>query len=491
MSRLALHNIFLHLPTQTVAIVLAALFTTSQAGALPRQTSTVDYGDLDLVSWPLQPTPAPLFPLDLLRRQIPNTICGYIGGNSALPATCSAGSHCVLDQGHGFIGCCPDNGPCTAGIYTGCVDVNSPPQTVVNPYIYTCQGSDVCYKNEFAGGYNQYGCGTASNLGTTVQTSIQGITTALDLPEVSAPLTQDVSSLSEPTTIGSAASTSDASSASSSGASTSSNSITNSQFSATDSSTSTSTSKTQSSKSQTSSTSTSSTTGEPATNGPGGPAAGDDGNRNAVIIGASVGSVAGVALLGIAACLIWRRRRNNRQGPGRTPAGPGTQYISPMGNHGAAFAPLPTWSDEDQYQYGQDNPRRSNESQIRMVPPPLHQHPAFHQQPMMGVGTGLTPVAEEHHEDHDTDHRTGHGREIDNFSQAYSNAGIGAMSSEEELERYPLANAAATNPQGTPGDRGVAGTDSDDMDQPLTPSRGGHRPLWQQNRHQSRNMIWM
>ncbi|KAH7035641.1 uncharacterized protein B0I36DRAFT_373025 [Microdochium trichocladiopsis] len=467
-------------PATTTAIFISAILGLTRAGALPRQTSTVDHPELDLVSWPLAPTAAPNLPYELLQRQDFNTICGYIGGDSALPATCSAGSHCVLDQGHGFIGCCPDNGPCTAGVYTGCVDVNSPPQTVVNPYIYTCRGSDVCYKNEFAGGYNQYGCGTASDLGTTVQTSIQGATTALDLPASSMQLTQEVSSLSEPTTIGSASSSSGTSTRSTGSSSSTSKSA------------SISSTKTQSSTSQTSSSSTESGTGEAATSPVEDPPAEHSNNRNAVIIGATLGSAAGVALLGIAAFFILRQRKNSREGPGRTPTGPDTQYISPMGNHGAAFAPLPSWSDEDQYQHGQDYPRRSNESQMPMVPPPLREHPAFHQQPMLAVGTGLTPVVEERFEDYDAGNAHGRGREIDEFSQAYASARIGETSSQEDSERWPLAAAASANPSNSStGDQGRAGSDSDEMERLPSPSRGGHRPLWQQNRQQSRNMMWM
>ncbi|KAJ1331686.1 cell wall integrity and stress response component [Microdochium nivale] len=482
MSRLAFHTIFLRLPTPALAVIFATLLASSQAGALPRQTPTVDYLELDAVSWPLTPTPAPLLPLDLLRRQAPNTICGYIEGNSALPATCSAGSHCVLDQGHGYVGCCPDSGPCTAGIFTGCVDVNSPPQTVINPYIYTCQGSDVCYKNEFAGGYNQYGCGTHSDMGKSVQTSIQGLTTALVLPELSASLTQDVSSLSEPTTIGSTASTPNSNSASPS-----STSVTSRSSSTTGRPTTDSASTTQSLTSKTSSTSTNSAIGGANTNSSADQSAENSSNRSAVAIGAAVGSVAGVALLCMAVCFFCRRRKNNRDGPGPAPAAPDTRYISPIGNHGAAFAPLPTWSDEDQHHYGQDYPRRSDESQVRLVPPPLHQHPVFNQQPLMGIGTGLTAVVEERHEDNDADHRTRYSREIDNFSPAYSNARMDLVSPQDDLGRQPFAGTAGMNLQGTTGDRGTTRTGYNDAEPIISPLSDSDLPVWQQNRQQSQN----
>jgi len=473
----------------TATIVVSTILGLVQAGALPRQTSATEHGRPDLVSWPLAPTAAPQLSYGLLRRQDFNTICGYIGGDSALPATCSAGSHCVLDTGHGFVGCCPDSGPCTEGVYTGCVDVNSPPQTVVDPYIYTCQGSDVCYRNQFAGGFNQYGCGTASNLGTTVQTSIQGVTTALDLPSFTVPFTQDASSLPVPTTIGSASSRPGSSTESSSRTS----STRQSSLATSSKSTSASPTTTDQSASESATSATNSGTGEAVTSPTEQPTAEHSDNKNAVIIGATLGSVAGIALLAVAAFLLMKHRKNKRQGPGQAPPGPDTRFISPMG-HGAAFAPLPTWSDEDQYQHGQDYPRRSSESQLPMVPPPLQQHPAFHQQPMLSVGTGLTPVVEEGHEDYYTDSHSTRGREIDDFSRAYSSAGIGETSSQEDSERGPLAaalNAIGSNPYSSTSDQGHLGSDSDDQGRPERPKRGGSGPLWQQNRQQSRNMMWM
>lgn len=294
----------------TTTTVVSTILGFVHAGVLPRQTSTTEHGQLDLVSWPLAPTAAPQLPFELLRRQDFNTICGYIGGDSALPATCSAGSHCVLDTGHGFVGCCPDSGPCSEGVYTGCVDVNSPPQTVVDPYVYTCQGSDVCYRNQFAGGYNQYGCGTASNLGTTVQTSIQGVTTALNLPAFTVPFTQDASSLSVPTTIGSASSRS---------------SLATSSKSTSASSTTTDQSTSESATSATSSTS--SGTGGVVPSPTEQPAAEHSDNKNAVIIGSTLGGVAGIGLLAVAALLLMKHHKNKRQGPGQAPPGPDTRFV--------------------------------------------------------------------------------------------------------------------------------------------------------------------
>lgn len=141
---------------------------------LPRQTPRPT-GTLDIRSWPLMPTLAPAVPQHLaLGRRAFNTVCGYIGGNADLPATCMAGSHCVVDAQNKAVGCCPDEGDCATGIFTGCVDQNNPGGGVVDPHVFTCGAGNVCYKNRFEGGYIQYGCGTASDIGTDVALTASG-----------------------------------------------------------------------------------------------------------------------------------------------------------------------------------------------------------------------------------------------------------------------------------------------------------------------------
>jgi hypothetical protein len=159
--------------TSVAALLVLANFASAYPYAVPQPTKTIEFRELNVQSWPLA-TAAPGSLDDILGRRALNTVCGYIGGDPDLPATCSAGSHCVVDAGQGVIGCCPDGGSCTQGIYTACVDSNSGAQNEVNPYVYTCEGSNVCYKNSFEGGYSQYGCGSASNLATTVAVSASG-----------------------------------------------------------------------------------------------------------------------------------------------------------------------------------------------------------------------------------------------------------------------------------------------------------------------------
>ncbi|KAI1856777.1 hypothetical protein JX265_011418 [Neoarthrinium moseri] len=524
-----LRDLLFRLPPATAVLVLSTLFaTTAEGHALPRQTTTVEFHELNVIAWPPVPTEAPLSPYELLRRQEDNTVCGFIGGNSGLPATCSAGSHCVLDTNNNVMGCCPNGGACTAGVFTGCVDYNSGAQTEVNPYVYTCQGSDVCYKNEFGGGIFQYGCGTSSDLATTVETSVSGVN-ALVLPASSVALTETPTSLSEPTSINPNTGTRSFSSiskislsfkSSSTSASTSSSSSTSSASSSSSSSTSTTTSSSSSSTSSSSSSSTSSTTSSSASaagsssssttsSAPtAAPATGSSFDRTGAIVG---GTISGVAILValIAIVLFYlRKRRNNRKGPGPQPAAPPTtEYMSPMRSHGAAFAPLPTWQEEEEPATPQPrlNQPYSNQpysvadqpanmyNEPRSAPdPPVNTynpydmgvaHSTFGGDPsaagpvgydpvhVAGGGVGGTPIA-------DTYTRSD-SREIDDFSHGYT-AALGHMQDED---RQPLT---VVNPDDHHHDH-----DYDHDERPGSPIRNSDRPLWQQNRRQSRNLMWM
>ncbi|KAG6000013.1 hypothetical protein E4U21_006043 [Claviceps maximensis] len=187
------------LPTLSILI----LSTTVASHVLPRETDSPAFQHLSrVISWPILAlaTPAPASTL-LPLRQESNTVCGYIGGDPDLPATCLPGSHCAVDIEYGAVGCCPDEGSCERGIFTGCVDQNSGAQTVADPYIFTCRGPNVCYKNFFAGGYFQYGCGTASALATTVLASASG-QPVVKLQSISAQLTATPTHMSEPTALG-------------------------------------------------------------------------------------------------------------------------------------------------------------------------------------------------------------------------------------------------------------------------------------------------
>ncbi|RCI10424.1 hypothetical protein L249_4416 [Ophiocordyceps polyrhachis-furcata BCC 54312] len=132
----------------------------------------------------------------------PGTVCGYIGGEASLPATCTAGSHCALDVAHGVVGCCPDDGPCSTGVFTSCVDANSGPQTVSDAYVYTCRGGKVCYRNVFDGGFYQFGCGLGSGLATSVATTAPSGVAALAMARVTLAMTESRTILATPVDVG-------------------------------------------------------------------------------------------------------------------------------------------------------------------------------------------------------------------------------------------------------------------------------------------------
>lgn len=298
-------NGLLRLPPAAALLVLSSLLRLSDAHALPRQTKTVELHEIDALPWPLQPvaTPAPTLLAELRLRQL-NTVCGYIGGDPDLPATCSAGSHCAVDVAHGAIGCCPDGGACSQGIFTGCVDANSDPQTEINPYVFTCSGSDVCYKNAFDGGYSQYGCGSTSGLGTSVVMTASGKET-LDLTSLSAELTAEPSTLSEPTTIGSRTKTDET---------TTTGTTETTGTTKTTSKTKTSSEPTTTDEATTTDSSSMADSTNTATSAPD---ANDDNNTNVgAIVGGSVGGIAALVALVSVGLFFWRRRLGNtRQGP--------------------------------------------------------------------------------------------------------------------------------------------------------------------------------
>ncbi|TGJ80138.1 hypothetical protein E0Z10_g8622 [Xylaria hypoxylon] len=361
------------------------------------------------------------------------------------------------------------------------------------------RGADVCFKNNFEGGYFQYGCGTASQLATTVQTSANGATAALSIETVDVSLTKSPSTLATPTTIGSFASTDTTRVSQTSSQSTSATSSTTHSRSSSSSSTDTPSSTT--------------TLAAPTTTE--GPASAKD-TRTGVIIGGVVGgAAAALSLVALIFFCLRRRNRNQRIGPGPTPtAPPTTQYMSPMQSHGAAFAPLPSWNDEEgdhahphpPQPYGPLEPMRSASSpnyrgnsnphppglygplgSTLSAPAPANLGATAHgySQPVrynpghMPAGMAqpkgtLTPVVEE---EQSLDREESQGREIDDFSRAYSSAGIGQHSDEDiEEDRTPLRTN--THNAQEEGDS-VSGRSA------------APRPLWQQNRQQSRNLMWM
>lgn len=185
-------DLFQKLPPPTICLLLAALASHSAAHTLPRQTTTLPYRTLAVDPFPF-PTPHAL-----LARQAPNTICGFIDADPSLPVTCGAGSHCVVDRAAGAVGCCPDGEACTTGVFTGCVDGDGRGRTEVDPYVFTCSGSDVCYENVFDGGLTQVGCGTDTGLAASVATAAEGAS-QIRFETVSVGVTASTSSTSSTT----------------------------------------------------------------------------------------------------------------------------------------------------------------------------------------------------------------------------------------------------------------------------------------------------
>ncbi|EPE02343.1 hypothetical protein F503_03928 [Ophiostoma piceae UAMH 11346] len=292
-------------------------------------TTTVPFRVLNVVSWPLPTGTSP--PNPHLRRS--NTVCGYIGGNPDLPATCSAGSHCVLDSEHNAVGCCPDGSDsCTAGVYTGCVDGDA--ATDSNPYVYTCSSGSYCYKNDFGAGYYQYGCGAASTLGQSVAAAASGkVSLALSSERVtftgtytaateassstavssSSPASSTPSSLSSSSLV-STSSISTSSSASSTVSSSSFSSSSSSSSSTAESSSASSTTTSATSKSSTS-TAAKSTSTHNSSDPSNLDNTGSGKDRAGVIIGATISGVAGlIALVSLAIFCVWKRRKARRDG---------------------------------------------------------------------------------------------------------------------------------------------------------------------------------
>ncbi|KAK3987200.1 hypothetical protein QBC44DRAFT_128180 [Cladorrhinum sp. PSN332] len=516
-------DFFYRLPPPTVLVLLSSLLDLTDAHVLqhmPRQTEapktptqTIPYHALSVISFPPLPTPPPPRDLFALRRRRENTICGYINGDSAIPATCGAGSHCVLDTDSNVVGCCPNGeAVCTAGVFTDCVDESSGPQTEVNPYIFSCGGGQVCFRNIFQGGYSQFGCGSATDQGTIVMTSASGLSQALTFPTITV------------------------------------------SYSVTKTSSSSSSSSTSSSSTSTSSTSTRPSTSTSATSTPTSTsapeAASDPANRTGAIVGGTIGGLAVlIALAALIAFLIRRRQKNTRQGPGSIRGrpisppkpGPGTgftainqdseAYESPISN-GGPHNPNPVFLQPQQ-------PMRSLSGQL----PPISTTPMPFQNgevspvnddvsPYAGAGMAVSAIASSHtsYPPSEASYSQNnyppmptpvahtpvlHGgiggggdysqsglesdqvpltREIDEFSHGFT-AALGRIG--EEDEEHDLGDGTGRGHMvggGQYGDLSGAhdegGTHMSEGGASSIYSRGS-RPLWQQNRRQSRNLMWM
>lgn len=482
-------DLFFRLPTPTALLLLSSLSGLTSAHVARQTPSRVPYRPLNVVPLPA-PTSPPLATgalTELLRRDDTDTICGYIDSDPKLPATCSAGSHCVKDIDQNVIGCCPNGqDTCTTGVFTACVDANSGPQSELNPYIFTCTGTNVCYKNVFNGGASQYGCGTASDLAATVADSATGLTSDVTLQSVTVSFTASAETLS--TSKGSVTASSQTTLTISSPTTLS--SLTPKPTSS-ESTTSTASSKQSSTQSSTASVSSSSTSLPSGTDAPATSGAGNSGySQTGAIVGgtfAGVVFVAGLVALGL---FLWRRRAggNARKGPGPRPGD--TQYISPMSG-GPGFTPL------DSNSSGVATVKGKTITHITGVPNTRNTvwhystvgsgSPTRNSWGTAGAeGAAAAGAAGEYrgarsslHDDFGEDEvPLRHGSpEIDDFSRGFNDA-LSRIGEEDE-EDLDEVNGTRMSPHGNGGSHAESGDLGEQS-----------RPLWLQPRRQSRNLMW-
>ncbi|KAI8235454.1 hypothetical protein K4K55_004263 [Colletotrichum sp. SAR 10_96] len=445
-------------PAAAALVLLSNLLTTADAVAvLPQKTQHLPFRVLDVVDWPLQ-TPMPW----LGRRQdsSTNTVCGYIGGDPGFAATCSAGSHCAMDASVSAVGCCPNGVACTTGVYTSCVDQNSPTPSAYDPYVYTCQGSNVCYKNTYDGGAYQYGCGTSSQ-GFYVAATASGLSTTVSITHVSGIVTKAASTASSSSSGSSSASSSDSSTTSSS---------------------STTTTSSSSSSSPTSQAPSSTSSHPAASGGPHSPPtqAQQDAAlaRNGGIIGGTVaGAAIFVAIVSVAFWMGKRKGRNQRVGPGQ---GKGPSYISPMTNQ-KDFTQVPGQDTMfDQAGYGHPSMMPGAHGTTTSITGGNAAHSGGSVK-SGGAGGAVASGAVRSGNGGEDEIPLTHQNEMTEFLRGYHEA-ISRPEGDEVRQGSAGGNSTATGATAT--EFGAA------------PNAGGaditeERPLWQQNRRQSRNLMWI
>lgn len=211
-------------------------------------------------------------------------------------------------------------------------------------------------------------------------------------------------------------------------------------------------------------------------------------------MGGTISGVAALIALIAAGIYLWRRRQqkrisNRRLGPGVDPHSTMTEYISPAGGgggggggdmSGGAFQPV-----HQSFEAWETGLAPGSTAGSR-TPPRRPQRPEYYgpSDVMAGGGGGAAAgdIA-------DGDDRL-HGdmvpltREIDDFSRGFQDA-LGRI---DEYDHRGVGGGVGA--QGGPNGAGMVGTggrgggESGEAD-------GEERPLWQQNRRLSRNMMWM
>lgn len=184
----------------------------------------------------------------------------------------------------------------------------------------------------------------------------------------------------------------------------------------------------------------------------------DDGTNVGAIVGGSVGGVAAIALILTLAIWLWRRKqRNTREGPGLNQS---TEYITPMTDNRQQFSQLPTTWEEPEPELMPHLPKAyGGIGSTAMAGTSAQQYGSNSSGSSRGAAVGGSQPYEP-----DREPLTG---ELDDFSRGFNTA----------LDDIDGNDDTHPNGQGM-------GT--------YTRSRGdGGRPLWQQNRRRSRNIMWI
>jgi hypothetical protein len=124
--------------SSSILFLSSAVFALTNALPWAGPVPTVSYNPVDISP---RTTSLPAVRSVIGKRTIvPSNTCGWVGGDINQPDVCAGQSSCVWDTARAIVGCCPITGPCTNGIFTGCVDSNNAAPTAVNPNIHTWYG---------------------------------------------------------------------------------------------------------------------------------------------------------------------------------------------------------------------------------------------------------------------------------------------------------------------------------------------------------------
>lgn len=233
------------------------------------------------------------------------------------------------------------------------------------------------------------------------------------------------------------------------------------------------------------------------------------------------GTISGVAVLVAAIALgifLWRRKKRhaNQLGPHST-GGP-TAYVSPMSGapyYEGGFAPV--HQDQDGWETGMPPSKMAAAGGARIYPvqqehefgyPPARTGYDYPSQYPAGYGVGAGSSAggatsrfggippprparafDEAEAEAEPGDQVPLTREIDDFSRGFHDA-LGRIGEEDEYESSRNNSGTGVN-EGNGVSGPISTAHNSGSDNTATRPYGGVRPLWQQQRRQSRNLMWM